>query len=204
MRPLVKICGLSDRAALCAAIDAGADAVGFVFSRSVRQVTPEQAAELGAEVPAHVQKIAVMLHPTDAEWQAVRNVFRPDVLQTDLSDFAYLDVPENIGRWPVLREGGAPADAAWPALFVYEGHSSGRGQTVDWQLAARHARRGRMVLAGGLACDNVAEAIRAVRPYGVDVSSGVEAAPGKKDVAKIRAFIAAVHTAAATDEERAL
>ena len=199
MRPLIKICGLTDEAAVRAAVDAGAGAVGFVFAESPRRVTPARAAELAAGVPAGVSRVAVMLHPTDAEWQAVRREFRPDVLQTDRADFACLDVPDNVVRWPVMREGDACE--AWPELFVYEGRASGKGRTVDWQLAGEHARRGRMVLAGGLDCDNVTAAIRTVRPFGVDVSSGVEAAPGKKDTHKIRAFIAAVHAAETREME---
>ena len=136
-----------------------------------------------------------MLHPTNDEWRVVLDVFRPDILQTDLADFARLEVPAGIGRWPVLREGTVPDDAAWPEVFVYEGSASGAGQTVDWQQAARHAKCGKMVLAGGLGIDNVAAAISAVAPFGVDVSSGVESAPGRKDAAKISAFIDAVKAA---------
>ena len=80
MSVLVKICGLSQADHVEAAIDAGADAVGFVFAKSVREVTPQQAASLTASVPAHVKRVAVMLHPTDEEWQQVLQVFAPDVL----------------------------------------------------------------------------------------------------------------------------
>jgi len=201
MTPLIKICGLSDTAAVDAAIDAGADALGFVFADSVRRVSARHAARIAAHVPAHIRKVAVMLHPAAAEWQEVRSIFQPDILQTDIADFDHLEVPDGIGRWPVMREGLAPEGDAWPDVFVYEGGASGKGETVDWQLAARHARCGKMVLAGGLDCSNVAEAIREVAPFGVDVSSGVEAAPGKKDAAKIRIFIQAVKAAGSADEE---
>ena len=201
MMPLIKICGLSDVASVDAAVDAGADALGFVFAESVRRVKPQNAVEIAAHLPAHIRKVAVMLHPTAAQWQQVRSVFQPDILQTDRADFAHLEVPEGIGRWPVLREGRTPANDAWPDVFVYEGGASGKGQRVDWRLAAQHARRGKMLLAGGLDSDNVAEAIDAVLPFGVDVSSGVESAPGNKDVGKIRTFIQAVRAAGSTDEE---
>ncbi len=201
MTPLIKICGLSDVAAVDAAIDAGADALGFVFAESVRRVSAQYAVRITANVPAHIRKVAVMLHPTSAEWQEVRSIFQPDVLQTDIADFARLEVPDDIARWPVLREGRAPANDAWPEVFVYEGSASGKGETVNWQLAAQHARRGKMVLAGGLDSGNVAAAIRAVGPFGVDVSSGVESAPGKKDAARIRTFIQAVKAAGTADEE---
>jgi len=201
MKPLIKICGLSDVASVDAAIDAGADAVGFVFAESVRRVTAQHAVRIAARVPAHIRRVAVMLHPTAAQWQEVRSIFQPDILQTDSADFEHLEVPDGIDRWPVLREGRAPVNDAWPGVFIYEGRASGAGESVDWQLAAAHARCGKMVLAGGLDSNNVAEAIRAVAPFGVDVSSGVESAPGKKDAGKIRAFIQAAKAAGSTNEE---
>jgi phosphoribosylanthranilate isomerase len=201
MIPLIKICGLSDAAAVDAAVEAGADAVGFVFSESVRRITAQHAALLAARVPPRITKVAVMLHPSDAEWQEVRMVFRPDILQTDLADFEHLVVPEEIARWPVMRQGAEPVRDACPEVFVYEGTASGSGETVDWQLAAQLARRGNMVLAGGLSAGNVAEAIKEVAPFGVDVSSGVESAPGRKDAGKIRAFIKTVLAAEYSNEE---
>jgi len=193
----VKICGLGDAATVAAAVEAGADAVGFVFAESVRRVTPVRARAAAEGVPPGVRRVAVMRHPTNAEWQAVLETFRPDVLQTDAGDFAAIDVPPDVERWPVFRQ-GAVADADVPdGTYVYEGADSGTGETVDWSQAAKVARRGRMVLAGGLAPGNVGAAIAAVGPYGVDVSSGVEAEPGRKDVALIRAFIGAVRGAEA-------
>jgi len=204
VKTLIKICGLSDAAMVDAAIDAGADAVGFVFAESVRQVGAREAAALGARVPEEVRKVAVMLHPTDAEWLAVMEIFQPDILQTDVADFKQLDVPDDIGRWPVMREGMKYAGGDFPPVFVYEGPSSGSGETVDWRQAERLARRGDMVLAGGLSADNVAEAIRAVSPYGVDVSSGVESAPGQKDIGKIREFIETVRAVESSTQEAML
>lgn len=198
MRPLIKICGLTDEAAIDAAIAAGAGALGFVFADSVRRVSAQHAAKISAHVPPHIKRVAVMLHPDAAEWREVASIFQPDILQTDIADFAYLDVADDVERWPVFREGQVSASTEWPELFVYEGRASGAGQTVDWQLAAQHARCGNMVLAGGLDSSNVTAAIRAVLPFGVDVSSGVEAAPGKKDVAMIRAFGEAVQAAGMT------
>jgi phosphoribosylanthranilate isomerase len=100
-----------------------------------------------------------------------------------------------------MREGDAASGDVCPEIFVYEGQASGSGETVNWQQAARLARRGNMVLAGGLGLDNVAEAIREVAPFGVDVSSGVESAPGKKDTHKICAFIEAVKAVSSLGEE---
>jgi phosphoribosylanthranilate isomerase len=82
-----------------------------------------------------------------------------------------------------------------PSQFVYEGRNSGKGETIDWNLAAQLARRGRMILAGGLDAGNVGAALARVRPFGVDVSSAVESAPGRKDPQKIKDFINAVRTA---------
>lgn len=194
MSLVVKICGLRSAAEVAVAVDAGASAIGFVFAESVRQVTPEEAANAARNLPDGVVRVAVMRHPTNDEWQAVLEGFEPDVLQTDAVDFESLDVPPFVRRWPVIREG---ADGEVPDIFLYEGEDSGQGETVDWQHAATLARRGRMILAGGLDPGNVAEAVRIVRPYGVDVSSGVEMLPGRKDPVMIREFIRAARAASA-------
>ncbi|HNP62425.1 MAG TPA: phosphoribosylanthranilate isomerase [Woeseiaceae bacterium] len=189
----MKICGLTTADDVSAAVEAGADAVGFVFADSVRKVTPKTAAGISAMVPESVRRVAVMLHPSDAEWQTVLRVFRPDVLQTDAEDFDSLDVPAAVEQWPVYREGGQPPST--DGTYVYEGRKSGRGLTVDWSVAAKLALGGRMMLAGGLHADNVATAVLKVRPYGVDVSSAVESEPGRKDIGLIRKFINAVRAA---------
>lgn len=198
---MIKICGMTDVNAVHAAVDAGADAVGFVFAPSVRRVTPQQANEMTAQVPGHVRKVAVMLHPSSEEWQRVLEEFTPDVLQTDAGDFANLKVADGIERWPVLREGAIDSVDALPDTYLYEGRASGAGTTVDWQFAATLARHGRMILAGGLSAANVGRAIHDVRPFGVDVSSAVESQPGQKDIAKITAFIDAARKSDRTEEE---
>jgi phosphoribosylanthranilate isomerase len=191
----VKICGVRDAESVAAAVAAGADAIGFVFAESLRRLSPAQAVSISQAVPAGVQRVAVMRHPSNAEWLEVLNTFRPDVLQTDNEDFASLEVPAHIVRWPVIREGSNAANGELPAAFVYEGKQSGAGETVDWSRAAKLANGGRMILAGGLAPNNVATAIEAAKPWGVDVSSGVESQPGRKDIELIRAFIGAVRAA---------
>ena len=193
MSLIVKICGFRNAEHVDAAVAAGADAIGFVFARSVREVTPSEAAALSTSVPRHIKRVAVMRHPSDDEWQAVQQEFAPDVLQTDVGDFASLDVPTSVERWPVYREGGAEPDGQGP--YVFEGQKSGQGETVDWSRAAALAESGQMILAGGLAVHNVVEAIRTVRPFGVDISSGVESAPGQKDSQLIREFVSAVRAA---------
>jgi phosphoribosylanthranilate isomerase len=134
-----------------------------------------------------------MRHPTNAECLAVIAEFEPDVVQTDAEDFATLEIPAHIECWPVIREGNESIEA--PDIYLYEGKNSGSGETVDWSHAAAVARHGRMLLAGGLAEDNVRKAIQTVRPWGVDVSSGVESLPGYKDYELIGRFISAVRAA---------
>lgn len=201
MTPFVKICGLTDADAVAAAVESGVDAVGFVFADSVRRISVEHAVDIAAGVPQHIRRVAVMLHPTNEEWLEVRDGFRPDTLQTDLADFDYLEVPEGIESWPVIREGAVDESDSLPAMFVYEGKASGSGESVNRAFAALLAKRGKMILAGGLRAANVAEAINAVAPFGVDVSSGVESVPGKKDTTMIRAFIEAARSAGRALEE---
>ena len=196
MSVFIKICGLRDAETVAAVANAGADAVGFVFAKSVRRVSPRQARDAVMFAPKELQRVAVMRHPSEKEWQEVLEEFEPDVLQTDAEDFVSLDIPDNVERWPVFREGGSSPDAD---VFVYEGATSGVGEAVDWALAAEHARQGRMILAGGLAAVNVGAAIRTVNPWGVDVSSGVEQATDngkpRKDAALVARFVAEARAA---------
>lgn len=192
MSTWIKVCGLTTPDGVAAALHAGVDAVGFVFhAASPRNVTPEEALVLARNVPRSVLRIAVTLHPSQALVDEIAAVFRPDALQSDAVDFDVLRLPWGLAPLPVLRSGG-PRPAEWPDRFLYEGPRSGVGVTADWDEARSLARTGELVLAGGLRPDNVAAAIVAVRPFGVDVSSGVESAPGRKDPARIAAFVAAV------------
>jgi phosphoribosylanthranilate isomerase len=190
----IKICGLTSEAGVTTAVRAGADAVGFVFAPSKRQVSAARAAELGKTVPSHVVRVAVMQHPTQQLLDEVWQVFRPDVLQTDWDDLASLHVPAELATTPVLRAGQQLA-ATLPPRLLLEGPVSGAGTTTDWSLAQALARQTELILAGGLNPANVARAIEQVRPYGVDVSSGVESAPGQKDPDLIERFIATVRSA---------
>lgn len=193
MSVLVKVCGLREKQHVAAAIEAGAGAVGFVFAESSRKVTPGIARSISDIVPRHVKRVAVMMHPARDDWRAVLEQFEPDVLQTDADDLDDLDIPAQVECWPVFREGKSKPDTI--ATYVYEGPKSGRGETVDWSAAAGLARRGRMILAGGLGPHNVATAIRTVRPFGVDASSGLESSPGQKNSTLIRQFISAASAA---------
>ncbi len=192
MSTWVKICGLTSREAVQAAAEAGADAVGFVFAASPRQVTPAEARRLCEGLDRRIARVAVMRHPAAAAWAAVRDEFHPDWLQTDAADYAALAVPDGCARLPVYRDDNAEfrsLSAQMPVRFLFEGARSGTGERADWPAAAALAARGELVLAGGLSPDNVDEALAAVAPWGVDVSSGVERAPGEKDPTRIAAFI---------------
>lgn len=195
MTTWVKICGLTSREAVHAAVDAGADAVGFVFAASPRRVTPERARQLCEGLPGQVTRVAVMHHPDPDDWARVRDEFGPDWLQTDAADFAALEIPGSVTTLAVYRDDTgnlASGSAKMPARYLFEGLRSGRGERADWAAAAVLAAQGELVLAGGLSPDNVEEALETVAPWGVDVSSGVERAPGDKDPARIAAFVARV------------
>ena len=197
MRVFVKICGLSTPRAVSAAVSAGADAIGFVFAQSPRRVTPKRATELCADLSPVMVRVAVMRHPSPWDWQAVADGFQADWLQTDAADFAGLDVPPQISRLPVYRDTPALDVGVLPTdeLVLFEAAGSGEGIRANWQRAAALASGRKLVLAGGLTPDNVGAAIATVRPFGVDVSSGVESKPGVKDVGRIAAFIEAVREA---------
>jgi len=184
----VKVCGLTTPDAVAAAVDAGVNAVGFVFAESKRRVAALQAAELARAVPRNVLRVAVMLHPSQAELDEVWSQFRPDVLQTDVNDLAALRVPTELRVTPVFRA-GRELPATLPPRLLFEGPLSGTGETTDWSAAASLAARTQLILAGGLSPANVAKAISIARPFGVDVSSGVEARPGVKDPQKIYDFV---------------
>lgn len=185
---------MTTEVAVNTAVAAGVDAVGFVFAPSRRQVSASQAVQLTTSVPARVQRIAVMLHPTQTLVDEVLSIFKPDVLQTDWQDLATLKLPNELLVWPVLRA-GRELPAALSKRFLFEGPVSGAGETADWLQAASLAARGELILAGGLNPANVAQAIKAVRPFGVDVSSGVEASAGVKDPQKIIEFVRAAKNA---------
>jgi phosphoribosylanthranilate isomerase len=171
------------------------DAIGFVFANSVRQVTTQRAAELAAPARGKIACVAVTRHPTREQILEILRDFRPDILQTDIDDIAGLNLPATLSVLPVMRP-GPQAARALPARVLFEGPVSGSGQTTDWDAAAQLARRCEIILAGGLNPLNVGFAMRQVRPFGVDVSSGVESAPGIKSADQIEKFVAAARVAA--------
>ncbi len=191
----IKICGLRTAAAIEASAGAGANAVGFVFhDASPRNLPLAAARELQRAVPAGVERVAVFLHPSQALVDAVLAAIEPDWLQTDAGDLPGLRLPQGQRVLPVLRDGAVDA-AALPGRILFESARSGAGECADWRAAAALAGATQLVLAGGLHPANVAEAVRTVRPFGVDVSSGVERERGVKDAPLIREFIRAAREA---------
>jgi phosphoribosylanthranilate isomerase len=191
----IKVCGMTTEEAVQAALDAGVDAIGFVFAESKRQVTAQRAAVLAKPARGRVLCIAVTKHPEQSAVDEILEVFKPDVLQSDWQDLQTLRLPRDLILLPVLRAGrGGPSPL--PARLLFEGPVSGAGVPTDWQSAQAGARRAELILAGGLSPANVAAAIAEVQPFGVDVSSGVESSPGLKSPEKIASFVTAARAAA--------
>lgn len=191
----IKLCGLTDETAVEASLDAGADALGFVLAPSVRQISPARAAELARPARGRASCVAVTRHPTSALIEEIFAVFDPDLLQIDLQDLSRVPRVFADRVLPVVREA---AVATGVSRLLYEGPESGAGRTADWVRAEALARAHEVVLAGGLNVDNVTEAIRRVRPFGVDVSSGIEMSAGKKCPQKIAAFVRAARQESST------
>jgi phosphoribosylanthranilate isomerase len=192
----IKICGMTTPAAVTAALAAQVDAIGFVFTPSARQLDPQTAARLAAPARGRVRCVAVSRHPTQAALDEIVSVFAPDILQADLSDLERLQLPAGLELLPVVRAGAA-ARLSLPPRVLFEGPVSGSGMRTDWRAARKLARDTQLILAGGLNAANVAAAIAAVQPFGVDVSSGVEERPGVKSPVAIANFVAAARAAGA-------
>jgi phosphoribosylanthranilate isomerase len=190
----IKICGLTDPRAVSAALGAGADALGFVLAASPRQLRAAEAAQL-AQDARRALCVAVMRHPSQQMVDDMLREFTPDALQTDWEDFEDLSLPATLGRLPVVR-GGHDPPAELPDRLLFEGPVSGAGVVSDWSAAQTLAMNTQLVLAGGLKAGNVAAALAAVKPFGIDVSSGVERRLGVKDPAAIESFIATARAAA--------
>jgi phosphoribosylanthranilate isomerase len=201
MPVIVKICGITNVEDALAAAEFGATAVGFVFHEaSPRGVSIETAARISRELPAHVVKVGVFV---DAPETLVTRAIAGCSL--NLLQFHGNEEPEYCLQFPVMtmkafriRDADSleklteyPTDA-WLLDSYVADKLGGTGETFNWSLARQAVGMGKPVfLAGGLTPANVAEAIRTVAPYAVDVSSGVEARPGKKDLEKVKAFIGA-------------
>jgi phosphoribosylanthranilate isomerase len=200
----VKICGITGAADAAAAIEAGADALGFVFYRkSPRYIEPQVVKNIVASLPPFILTVGVFVNE---EAKVVRDLMDSCGLAlAQLHGGEPAGYCETLGR-PVIKAIGLKDRASLLALAEYKGRAQvrgflldafapdthgGTGRTTDWTIAAELAKSVPVILAGGLTPDNVAAAVSTVKPYAVDVSSGVEAGPGKKDHAKIRAFVEA-------------
>jgi phosphoribosylanthranilate isomerase len=203
MGMFIKVCGITRLTDARHAVAEGATALGFVFwPRSPRYVPPERAAEIIAALPSAVMAVGVFVNePADAISSIAAQARLSAVQLHGDEPPAYADAL----AWPIFRavtiETAPGACTAWtPDVTllldaVDPERRGGTGVTVDWPRAAALARQRRVVLAGGLTPANVGEAIAAVQPYGVDVSSGVEASPGVKDFAKVAQFLAGAREA---------
>ena len=204
MRTRIKICGITRTEDARAAADAGADAIGLVFyPPSPRYLSTERAVEVRDALPPFVQTVALFVNADAAQVAQVIGRVHPSILQ-----FHGEETPEFCAQFGLPYVKACRVKPGFDTLkylrsfmrasaWLLDSHVAeygGVGERFDWSLAPAERERP-LILSGGLAPDNVREAIRRVRPWGVDVSSGVEAAKGIKDAAKVAAFIAEVRNA---------
>jgi len=202
-RVKIKICGLTRAEDVQAAVKAGADAIGFVFTASPRRISIDKAVELSACVPGGVLRVGLFLNQDRSEIESVTGSVPLDILQ-----FHGSETEQECSRFklPWLKavamenaESLKQAEQDFPgaAGLLLDSHSKGKrggsGRSFDWSLSRPVEKP--VWLAGGLDAANVTRAIQTVRPYAVDVSSGVESAPGIKDPVRLRAFVRAVRQA---------
>jgi len=200
----VKICGITSVQDAAAAVDAGADALGFVFVPGTpRVISPEVAEQIAAGLPPFVTTVGVFVDQPLEEILSVIIRCRLQAVQLHGNEPETFSrrIPVKVIKAIRVRDaadlrgiGTYPAHAFLLDAFV-EGQPGGTGTTISWDLARQAIGRVPVILSGGLRPENVAQAVRAVRPYAVDVSSGVETSPGRKDHRKVREFIAAVREA---------
>jgi len=215
MSLIVKICGLSTRETLDAALDAGADMVGFVFfPPSPRHLSLRTARDLGAQVKGRANKVALTVDADDATLAGIVEVLQPDILQLHGKETVarLRDIKAKFGL-PVMKViaveiasdlASLPGYAAVADRILFDAQApkgatrpGGLGAVFDWHVLENLDLKLPFMVSGGLNAENVAEAVRVTRAGGVDVSSGVERTPGVKDPEMIRAFIRA---ARATEE----
>jgi phosphoribosylanthranilate isomerase len=195
----IKICGITNTEDALAAAELGADAVGFVFAPSPRQVSPEKAREVIMALPPLVQAVGVFVDEDSEKVTSIADFCRLDLFQFHGNEPAAYCARfgrrvikavrvQNQGSLEGCSEYRSIVDAFLLDTYV-SGRSGGTGLTFDWNLALEAKRYGRIILAGGLDPDNVAGAISAAKPYAVDASSGLEQKPGVKDHEKMAQFI---------------
>ena len=200
MRIRTKICGITNLADARAAVRAGADLVGFVFyAKSPRRILPEEARPIIRRIPGRVQKVGVFVNAPVAEVKSIADVCGLDVLQFHGAETAaYLRRFKGYKTIKAVRVKGAASLrrlSRYPAdFFLFDAFHKkafgGTGRTFDWVLLKRlKSLRKPFFISGGLTPDNIGELLERIRPYGVDVSSGVELRPGKKSRRLIRRFM---------------
>ncbi len=186
---MIKICGVTDVRTALAAAEAGATAIGLVFAESPRTIGTAEAAAIADALPAGVERVGVFRAGDLKRLAAIHGAVRLDVIQVHGLDQPPLTL-DGLPVMPAFRA-GFPVGLRHARLLLDSPAGEGSGQAWDFkQLRGMAMRRG-LILAGGLTPRNVAEAIDVVKPYGVDVSSGVESRRGRKDVALIKRFVAA-------------
>ncbi len=198
---LIKICGITREEDAAAAVEAGASAIGFIFwPKSPRFVDPFRARTIARSLPAFVTPVGVFVNQPAEYVNSVASLVGLGAVQLhgdeSMADADAIDAPVI----KAMRVGDERLDG-WPSrdLVLLDVHDpeqrGGTGRTIDWAAAADVAAGRRVLLAGGLTPENVADAIARVRPYGIDVSSGVERSPGIKDHQRLRALFEALHDA---------
>jgi phosphoribosylanthranilate isomerase len=200
----VKICGITNEDDALLAVAMGADAVGFVFAPSPRQIAPQVAYDITRRLPPEILTVGVFRdeHPSRVVDIVHRSGVKAAQLHGHETPAQVQEVARSV-RW-VIKAFAAGSAAARDArsygtdLVLVDAPSPGSGKVFDWTLVADVPDGLRIILAGGLTPDNVADAVEAVEPWGVDVSSGVESAPGRKDAMKVKRFIDHARAAAPT------
>jgi len=195
----VKICGICDPAAAHAAIEAGADLIGFHFCRSDRRVTPEEAKAIVDGLSRRPVIVGVFIDQDPDEVRQIADFVGLDLLQLHGSETPGFDAGRPVMKVLKVRDGHVPEADAWPDPLMLDSWSAdqrgGTGLTWDWDRARELLAARQIFIAGGLEPGNVGKVVSNFQPYGVDVSSGVESHVRVKDPDKVRAFVHAVRVA---------
>ena len=195
----VKVCGLCDAGALRAAAAAGADLVGLHFCSSLRRITPEEARAMVDGLDRRPRLVGVFIDQSEEEVAQIAEFVGLDAVQLHGSEPPGFRAPRPIIKALKVRDGAVPDAGRWPDPILLDSWSpdqrGGTGRAWDWAAARALLAGRRVIVAGGLHPGNVGEVVRAFRPHGVDVSSGVESAVRVKDVDRVRAFVQAVREA---------
>ena len=195
----VKICGICDPDAARAAVESGADLIGFHFCRSDRRVTPEEAKAIVDRLSVRPTIVGVFIDQDPNEVRQIAEFVGLDLLQLHGSEQPGYDAGRPLMRVLKVKDGQVPDAEAWPDPIILDSWSAdqrgGTGLTWDWVRARELLATRKVFIAGGLEPGNVSKVVSAFKPYGVDVSSGVESAVRVKDPDKVRAFVHAVRMA---------